>query len=220
MQEENKPFKIFIVGGDNEYINWLNAKAVDRIEDADVVMFTGGEDVHPSLYGEPMGAFTGSNLYRDMIEKEAFLKAKELDKPCIGICRGSQFMSVMAGGKLVQHQNNPKFMHSVITSNGQELMVTSTHHQAQFPFKLPKEDYEILAWTEGISEFHLDGNQKEMNPPVEVEICYYRKTKSLGIQCHPEMMVGSHPETFEYLTMLVNKYLLANINQQVEEVVD
>lgn len=73
------------------------------------------------------------------------------------------------------------------------------------------EDYELLAWTDGMLSYHLDGNGKEMNPNrkfKEAEIVYYPKTKALAIQGHPEIMNPVvHKETFEYLNGLINKYI-------------
>ena len=94
----------------------------------------------------------------------------------------------MNEGLLVQHQNNPSFYHKIKTYDGKELEMTSTHHQAAFPFNLPKENYKILGWTENMLDFHQDGNQQEMHPEKECEVVYYPKTNCLGIQPHPEMM--------------------------------
>ena len=41
--------KIYVVGGDLNYANWISDKEfVQTPEEADLVLFTGGEDVHPS----------------------------------------------------------------------------------------------------------------------------------------------------------------------------
>lgn len=80
--------KVFVVGGATNYANFLEeASLVDRVEDADVVLFTGGEDVDPSLYECEKDRYTHSNKKRDLAEKKIF----ELVKPtqlCLGICRG------------------------------------------------------------------------------------------------------------------------------------
>ena len=45
--------KIYVVGFGLHYMSWVNnAIHVENIEEADIVLFTGGEDVSPSLYGE------------------------------------------------------------------------------------------------------------------------------------------------------------------------
>lgn len=177
---------VYVVGGHTNYANWLpDVKLVDKVKDASLVLFTGGEDVDPSMYKEPMGKWTGSNLDRDIAEKKIFLQAKKLGLKMLGICRGSQFLCAMSGGKLVQHQHNPG-EHMMKLKNGKEIAISSTHHQAQHPYNLPFYDYEILGWTEGLCKHHYDGHNKEMNPPKECEIVHYKNTNALGIQGHPE----------------------------------
>ena len=80
--------KIFVVGLAKQYSNWIkNHTLVDNLEDADIVIFTGGEDVDPSLYNCEKHHSTMSNIKRDLEEKEIFEKVRP-DQFCIGICRG------------------------------------------------------------------------------------------------------------------------------------
>src|SRR5262245_24070299 len=69
-----------------------------------IVFFCGGADVSPSLYGErPASRTLGVEVARDQQERELFLRARAANLPMIGICRGAQFLCVMAGGRLCQH---------------------------------------------------------------------------------------------------------------------
>lgn len=183
--------KIFLANNWNHYASWLNGEIVDNIADADVVLFEGGVDVDPRLYGDRIGRHTDTpNTERDEREMKLFKKAVELNKKILGICRGSQLSCCLSGGKLVQHQPNPDYIHRIKTSTGVEIPITSTHHQAQFPYEMKAgEDYELLAWTENMLAFHLNGNEEEMNGGKykEAEIVYYPKTKALGIQGHPSL---------------------------------
>lgn len=113
----------------------------------------------------------------------------------------------MSGGRLVQHQQNPYSEHPIEVLDGKKLMITSSHHQAQFPFDLPKNDYKIIGWTNGISKFHENGEQEEMNPERECEIVFYKNTKVLGIQGHPEWMFDPKHPTIIYLRGLLNDLL-------------
>lgn len=185
----NGVLKIFVVGGDDYYARWIeNYKLVNTLPEADLVLFTGGADVDPSLYNEPKYKYTSSNIARDMEEKKIFEEARKLDIPMLGICRGSQFLCVMSGGKLVQHQENNSFIHKIfVNSEYKDIYITSTHHQAQYPYNLHYGKYSILAYSNSLSKFHLDGNGKEMNPRFEAEIVRYYDTKCLGIQGHPEL---------------------------------
>lgn len=190
----------------------MQGQVVTNMKDADLVVFTGGEDVHPDFYGEPMNPTAHCNKIRDRYEHLEFNEALQRKIPMLGICRGSQFLCVMNEGRLIQHQQNPSYMHAIDTYDGKTIEITSTHHQAQFPFDLPKDHYNVLGWTKGMSKFHEDGTRQEMNPPVECEIVHYPKTRCLGIQGHPEMMKLIHP-TIEYLQRLLNGFLQNNLEE-------
>lgn len=200
--------KIYVVGPAIDYANWMEGELVKNLEDADLVVFTGGEDVDPSLYNEPKHPTTGSNLNRDNYEQKMFKKAKFLRKHLIGICRGSQFLCVMAGGKLVQHQQNLSHMHDIELYDGKFLPITSTHHQAQYPWGMTEgKDFEVLGWSKRESDYHLDGKGKELSiaSEKECEIVYYPKIKALGIQGHPEWMDDG--ETIDYLRNMLDKHM-------------
>lgn len=214
--EENKhtwkeKFKVYVVGGDAHYANWVG-EVVETMEEADIVLFTGGEDVDPELYGKNKHPLTRCNRKRDDEEICAFNKAKGLKKHLLGICRGSQFLCVMSGGELIQHQENPLYIHNTISYDLDETFeITSTHHQAQYPYCLSRDQYKILAWTMGISNIHEDGNKKPMPLPLrkECEIVYYRDTNALAIQGHPESMYGNpkYDKTFKILNRMMKRFM-------------
>lgn len=81
--------KVFLVDGQTSYLSWIpNAQRVRRIEEADLVLFEGGEDVSPNLYGEPVHPATYISPNRDKAEVALFKKAHSLGKKLLGICRG------------------------------------------------------------------------------------------------------------------------------------
>lgn len=85
---EEKVKKVYVVGGATDYASWIkNHKLVDNLEDADIVLFTGGEDVDPSLYNCEKHPTTWSNIKRDQEELEIFKKIKH-NQLALGICRG------------------------------------------------------------------------------------------------------------------------------------
>jgi hypothetical protein len=186
--------KIYVVGGDLSYINWTGGIAVDLIGDADLLFLTGGNDCTPATYGEKQHPHTFCSPHRDAKELAACKLALELGIPIWGTCRGAQQACVFAGGKLVQHQHNPG-PHSMMT-NSDSFTVTSTHHQAQFPWNLPRSSFRVLGWTVGISPYHEGGNQEEMinsyvPHDMECEVVYYPKVRALGYQPHPEYGYGA-----------------------------
>ena len=73
--------KIYVVGGANYYAQRIeNHELTDDLSTADIVMFTGGEDVDPSMYGCKKHRTTYSNINRDMYEKEIFEKINSSNK--------------------------------------------------------------------------------------------------------------------------------------------
>src|SRR5436309_983632 len=74
------------------------------IEVLDGVVFSGGSDLDPSLYGADSHPETlGVVRERDDFELALMLAALERDVPMLAICRGSQVLNVALGGDLEQH---------------------------------------------------------------------------------------------------------------------
>lgn len=198
--------------GYNSYSNWIpNREIVKNIEDCDLLFLEGGGDVGSEMYGEKQSRYLSPDRRRDKIEKELYLKALELGKPVWGTCRGLQLIGAMNGCKMVQHQPGQGYIHGMKTYDGKELAMSSMHHNAIVPYVLPEKDYKILSWTEGLSSFHWDAEDKEIlsNGEVEVEACYFPKTRSIGVQGHPECL---YPEpqfndTIEWCRELLFKVL-------------
>lgn len=209
--------KIYVVGGDTGYANWCQAEIIDDMAAASLVMWTGGEDIIPELYGKKKHPTTGCNRMRDAEEVMAFRQAQEMGKPCIGICRGSQLMAALSGAILVQDSSHPH-VHRIATNDGKQLLSNSSHHQQQYPFVLSPDKYELIAWA-----LDKDGNQKlspyrwgesyedDMSGSKEAEIVYYKETNALGIQGHPEWLVRDKEDWAQkfisYCQELIEKYL-------------
>ena len=78
--------------------------AADVVARLDGLVLAGGSDLDPALYGaEPDPRTTGVRPARDAGEVALLRAAIEADLPALGICRGMQLMSAVAGGRLVQH---------------------------------------------------------------------------------------------------------------------
>jgi GMP synthase-like glutamine amidotransferase len=181
----------------------------------DLLLFTGGADVDPGYYNDRKGANTHINKERDVEEAKIF--EKYYGTPKIGICRGAQFLTAFSGGKLVQDVNGHLGNHIITTNvksgiiNYGKLYVTSTHHQMMFPYNLPKGTFELIGWsTKHLSDKYLNGNNENIELPsdfLEPEIVYYKNTRALAIQGHPEF--DKAPDTFVNLTLnLIKNYLL------------
>ena len=207
--------KIYVVGGSINYTSFLNnIKIVNSIEEANIVLFTGGEDVHPSLYNAEIHPTTFPNIKRDKKELEVFKKCvnSENIKLLIGICRGSQFLCVANGGKLIQNIRNHAILgtHKIINSYGDIYDITSTHHQLQYPYNLPINKYNILYWSYNNKSSIHEGDLITWNENTkEPEIVLYntsKSIKSLAIQGHPESLPKNH-ETNKMLNNLIDSIL-------------
>jgi gamma-glutamyl-gamma-aminobutyrate hydrolase PuuD len=195
--------KIYVVGDAQHYASFIeNYELVSRIEDATHIIFTGGEDVDPSLYGEKKFHRTYSNFKRDITEQNIFNKISP-SQIVIGICRGSQFLCVMNGGKLIQDLEGHALYgtHPIIDLETKECYeITSTHHQMQYPYRLPKNNYKVLmassnlgSWFQGLELSEKEYLQLVQQEPEVVLYTCPDKPKCLAIQGHPEMMNYNAP---------------------------
>lgn len=192
--------KVYVVGGGFDYIRLLYDQGCDGakgLDDADIVLFTGGEDVDPQLYGEVCMSKTHFNTVRDQKEMAIFEAAVQRKLPMVGICRGGQFLNVMNGGKMWQHVTNhtgthlarieiPPFNGTVEKPIRRTINVTSTHHQMM----RPTDDAIIVATANVAMEkmspgYHRVGKGNEADP--DIEVVYYDDTHCLCFQPHPEL---------------------------------
>lgn len=176
------------------------------VDDISLIVFSGGEDVDPAEYGEP-NFHSWSNPKRDKIDKGYYKFAKDNNIPCVGICRGAQFLTVMNGGKLVQDVRGHTSSHQMHTHDGRIISVSSTHHQMMRP---EGTHHEMLGWgVHGWDKF--DGYGKEViqsNPDLDrydPEVVWYPKTRDLAVQYHPEIM-DQHSPGYQFFFELMEKY--------------
>jgi putative glutamine amidotransferase len=122
----------------------------DVLDGIDGIMFTGGSDVDPALYGEHPHPTTVVKPERDEAELMLMEAALVAELPVLGICRGMQLMAVAYGGRLHQHLpdilghdthrpvSGPKFGEHPVRLQagsrayailGDEVLVNSFHHQ-------------------------------------------------------------------------------------------
>lgn len=135
----------------------LSDKEAEQLADTlDGIVFTGGPDIHPFLFGEEALRNCGeSSALRDTLELSFFNRMFQRKKPILGICRGIQLINVALGGNLYQdipsqfhkdpqlaHQQPYGYespSHKVLVESGTRLArlscsatmnVNSMHHQA------------------------------------------------------------------------------------------
>lgn len=201
---------VLIVGGNGggygsmfQAAGWGLTNVVAR---ADLIQFTGGEDVTPSLYGEEKHQYTGNSFERDLYEAGYFAVARRMGIPMAGICRGGQFLNVMSGGKMYQHVSahaTGRTHPLTDLATGREVNVSSTHHQMM----RVGADGVLLAEANlgGFKEW-VDANGEVQRAGVgpDVEVVYYDSTKALCFQPHAEFFEPGH-ECFDYYFELIER---------------
>jgi putative glutamine amidotransferase len=76
--------------------------SLDKVKDMDLIIFTGGEDISPSIYGQSINGSYGINPIRDKWESSVFKLARTSRKKTFGVCRGHQLICALMGGNLYQ----------------------------------------------------------------------------------------------------------------------
>jgi putative glutamine amidotransferase len=156
---------------------------LDKVITCDVLVFSGGEDVHPSYYGETAPERGWFNQQRDEQEIRIFkqLGRKIIATKVLGICRGHQLLNVLMGGNLVydiatEYGAGHQYYHSlnwmVETPFNKFLPITnSMHHQGLRKIGNAVK-YEILA----------------VEPKTQIVEAVVWGDKYLGVQFHPESL--------------------------------
>ncbi|ADV65682.1 gamma-glutamyl-gamma-aminobutyrate hydrolase family protein [Deinococcus maricopensis] len=170
--------------------------------DVDAVLFTGGVDLHPSLYAEHARRGLGEvDPERDAFEVALYRAARALGKPTFGICRGFQLINALEGGTLHQHlpdadgvwadhaqlSRPPVLAHAMTFTPGSQL--ARTHTDGQLVNSYHHQGVRDLAPTLTATAFAPDG----LIEGVEGE-------GILAVQWHPELTFQTHPDTFGTFT--------------------
>lgn len=184
--------KIYVSGGSRyaeaKWFGQFGWSQSYNLHEADVVLFTGGEDVNPTYYNEPEHAKTWPNGNgRDEREILDYQKALALGKPMFGICRGAQFLCVMDGGSLIQDCTQHTRSHDIlIIDTGEVFSVTSAHHQMM----VPSERAEIVGVSPMKCEVTRYNHVRKEFETKEVqntpEIVLFPDIRAIGVQGHPE----------------------------------
>jgi putative glutamine amidotransferase len=175
----------------NKYIPQLEmVKNLEKVKDFDLMIFSGGEDVSPSFYGEYADGARGMNYTRDTWEKRVFERCRNDGVKMFGACRGHQLLNVLFGGSLVQdiftkrgyfHPGEHEITYKVKDSGISKFFpkkVNSMHHQS------------IARMAPNIRSIATYKN--------DIEIAGSEDGNVLMVQFHPEFM-GDSQKFFNYL---------------------
>jgi len=86
---------------------WHDSNAADAVGNVSIVLFTGGEDISPTLFYSPelwpgIVAEIDYNAERDVSDYLTMTYCLDHDIPLMGFCRGMQMLSVVSGAEVIQ----------------------------------------------------------------------------------------------------------------------
>lgn len=150
------------------------------------IVFSGGDDIHPSYYGEEIICkLTIIDTARTEFEIRLFNECLRKNMPVLGICNGMQLMNVALGGTLFQDIeaqlsvaiNHKKGYHNIAVTqylllDSGTYSVNSAHHQA---IKEKGKGVTVIARSD-------DG----LTEAISIE----GQSFALGVQWHPERDPG------------------------------
>lgn len=164
------------------------------VAEADLVVFMGGADVDPRLYGEKALPTTYSSPTRDDVEGRIYDECVERGIPMFGICRGAQFIHAKHGGSLWQDVNNHGGTDHIIYDLDDHVIVeaNSYHHQ----MIKDHEALDVIAVTRqqvatkfACQDFNMTigKHTSNLDAEIEIEAGAYHDVKAFFVQGHPEV---------------------------------
>jgi len=173
----------------------------------DGLLLSGGPDIDPARYGQPIAGSDDIQRDRDELEARAWAVAASSGAPVLGICRGLQAINVFSGGSLLQHidghqaagwSKGPPATHPMDLVPGtrlaallgeegvtEPLVVNAFHHQGIRPDDLAP-GLRAAGWADSSAGPLVEG----LEAPGDRFV--------VGVQCHPER-TDSTPAVFERL---------------------
>lgn len=173
--------------------------ALDYIKgDFDAICFMGGTDVDPAIYGEERGPTTQKpDKKRDAFELSVFNRFKDTDVYLFGICRGAQLLNVLNGGEMIQECGYRGGNTDMIVSDFLEVAMGLEpifKKDGIVPHKIPHNvchHQGMLTGPDADCDSVFGFTHDDGNGCLDYVI-HYPKTRSYGVQGHPEW---GHKET-------------------------
>ena len=192
--------KAYVVRHDIDVSKFLpELEITDNLEEADFVIFGDGPTVSPSLYGEKKrNDKYKCNINRDRSDKSIYTKLKA-NQVAIGIGRGSNFLAVMNGAKLVQEsvQRCKNFSYPIIlkVNDAQFKFEVIPSVESQIINLMDCENFEFLAKSEVYSLENYSKNYtsflRRNGVPEIVKFTKENGPTCICIQFHPELLPDS-----------------------------
>ncbi|MGH7196124.1 MAG: gamma-glutamyl-gamma-aminobutyrate hydrolase family protein [Candidatus Saccharimonadales bacterium] len=169
----------------------------------DGLLFAGGNDIDPRLYGEePMTQTVDVSPKRDTSEFNLMRWTLRDKKPILAICRGMQLLNIVCGGTLYQHlaSQMPSAEDHELSSHKKNVEHITHHLKVDPSSKLAEI---IKATTIGANSHHHQAikeigaglkvsakSEDGMIEAVELSNAPY----VIGVQCHPEALQKVEPK--------------------------
>ena len=192
-------------------------KLMTLLHENDVLILPGGADIDPSLYGKEnyKSWVSGYSLTADLRQADSYRKAMDEGRPVFGICRGMQLASALNNLTLIQDISHPGGHRITVRdinskNDAGQMYVNSLHHQLVWTEnKLDAKDYTVYGYC-ALSDHHDYQENEKIICTVEPEIIYFPKTRTIGVQFHPEMMSHgrNYDQILDYLYNLVQNTIL------------
>jgi phosphoribosylformylglycinamidine (FGAM) synthase-like amidotransferase family enzyme len=208
--------KVFVISNEGMIENLFQKRAgyeiINSPKTADIIVYPGGWDVNPALYGQTAIKSTSFMPAIDKRDQNYWENYKNQGKLLIGICRGGQFLNVMNGGMMWQHVNEHTKSHKMIDLlNDKVIDVTSTHHQmmrAANSGEVIGIAHESNLWMDDHQTVSCQSpiDRPNIVPQFDTEVVWYKDSRSLCFQPHPEYY-NATPELKNYFFSLVDRFI-------------
>ena len=177
----------------------------DVLSLCDGIIFTGGPDVRPSLFGEEIIPSCGAiNDERDAFEIKLYKMAIEADKSILGICRGVQVMNIAEGGNIYQDiysQSGTSLVHHTLDSQRAFHSVTVTDERVFEKIGFSQKSFTVNSYHHQSVKDLADGYvAAAYSPDGLIEAIYMPERRFVaGVQWHPEKRFEGDNDSFRIL---------------------
>ena len=196
---------------------YAHSNAADIVKGVDAVIFTGGEDIAPTLYRVPaewhgIEAEKDYNATRDVNDYLLMTYCLDKDIPLLGFCRGAQMLGVVSGATVVQdiptwfagknltynyeHRNEKATPQSYRDYAPHDVSLTADSKVAALwetttVKNCPSWHHQALESVDGTS-LKVVGTTTVSGIPMIESIERTDKTLAIGLQYHPEAAYVKH----------------------------
>lgn len=166
----------------------------------DGLLISGGDDVHPEMYGSEPTVSHGIDGEVDRFEIALIEAARSSGKPVLAICRGLQILNVALGGSLHQEVTSKGEVHELIDKDSDPVEMSARRHVVRF------EPDSIIAGLYGSDEAKVNTLHHQGIDRLAEDLIVEGRSDdglieaarcrgdwwALGVQWHPEKMESDH----------------------------